>query len=337
LAGQGRQKVRFLTSKDREIVCIHLNMTIICFQSGRYAWFRKFLEEFEEGDGKLFPFNWHLGERLSVEFCKQTGEQLAKLIGKRKSELNVKLLLFAFNKTSAFEKMLFEKFSGVTLLEETQQFKVDSEKSGSTLNPFAGLISSYFETHLHLYVECQDKYLEKMITEFVEAMQKGNNGTENSKSDGRSSEIFSSTGLLFNQYKVFLVQFVELSKKRPLVMLASTFQKYLREYAQKVLLANLQKVSGNSSGSTTSALGVSLASSSSMLSAATSGLFQSLLKDGDDYKLAKHELVTCCSVLLTANRCMEIVEKLEQKLKKEVDAAFADKIDMRCEQEMFNE
>lgn len=296
------------------------------------------MEDFEEGESKLFPFNWHLGERLSVEFCKQTGEQLAKLIGKRKSELNVKLLLFAFNKTSAFEKLLFEKYSGITLMEEKQAFKTNEDKTHvSVTNPFAGLISSYFEPYLHLYVECQDKYLEKMITEFVEAMQKGNSSSESVQKDGRTSEIFSSTGLLFNQYKVFLVQFVELSKKRPLVMLASTFQKYLREYAQKVLLANLQKVSGGSGGSTATTLGVSLVSSSSMLSAATSGLFQSLLKDGDDYKLAKQELITCCSVLLTANRCMEIVEKLEQKLKKEVDPAFVDKIDMRSEQEMFNE
>ena len=89
-----------------------------------------------------------------------------------------------------------------------------------------------------------------------------------------------------------------------------------------------------SSGST---LGASLVATGSMFSVATSGLLQSLLRDGDDYKLPKNELVTCCSVLLTANRCMEIVEKLEQKLKKEVDPAFADQIDMKSEQDLFQE
>src|SRR5690606_40707535 len=54
--------------------------------------------------------------------------------------------------------------------------------------------------------------------------------------------------------------------------------------------------------------------SSSVFSA--SGLLQTLLKDGD-YKLARQELVGICSVLLTANRCQEIVQKLEEKLKKE--------------------
>lgn len=53
--------------------------------------------------------------------------------------------------------------------------------------------------------------------------------------------VLSSAADLFMFYKKSLVQCKELSNEQPMLSLANTFQKYLREYATKVLQNNLPK------------------------------------------------------------------------------------------------
>lgn len=53
--------------------------------------------------------------------------------------------------------------------------------------------------------------------------------------------VLSSSADLFLFYKKSLVQCKELSNEQPMLSLANTFQKYLREYASKVLHNNLPK------------------------------------------------------------------------------------------------
>jgi len=38
----------------------------------RYAWLKKHLLEFEERLGNMFPDNWEVSERITVEFCNIT-------------------------------------------------------------------------------------------------------------------------------------------------------------------------------------------------------------------------------------------------------------------------
>lgn len=38
----------------------------------RYAWFKRHLLDMEEKFGTLFPPDWELSERLSVQFCRVT-------------------------------------------------------------------------------------------------------------------------------------------------------------------------------------------------------------------------------------------------------------------------
>jgi len=54
--------------------------------------------------------------------------------------------------------------------------------------------------------------------------------------------VLSSAADLFMFYKKSLVQCKELSNEQPMLSLANTFQKYLREYATKVLQNNLPKL-----------------------------------------------------------------------------------------------
>jgi len=38
----------------------------------RYAWLKRALVEYDEKYSRIFPIHWEMGERLTVEFCRQT-------------------------------------------------------------------------------------------------------------------------------------------------------------------------------------------------------------------------------------------------------------------------
>ena len=71
--------------------------------------------EFEERFGPMFPPDWEMSERISVQFCRVTRSELSKILGRRSHEVDTKLLLHAIQKTAAFETLLSRRFSGVTL------------------------------------------------------------------------------------------------------------------------------------------------------------------------------------------------------------------------------
>ena len=70
--------------------------------------------------------------------------------------------------------------------------------------------------------------------------------------------------------------------------------------------------------------------------ASASSLIQSLLKEGDVIKLTEDEQCHTCSILCTAEYCMETTQQLEDKLKEKVDKELVDKIDLRAEQDIFH-
>jgi len=105
----------------------------------RYAWFKRQLLQCEEKFRDMFPVHWELSERIAVEFCKITKyvyfisilifglnktinrkyffrNELSKLMSKRKNEIDVKLLLYAIQKTVAFENLMAKTFRGSTIV-----------------------------------------------------------------------------------------------------------------------------------------------------------------------------------------------------------------------------
>ena len=54
--------------------------------------------------------------------------------------------------------------------------------------------------------------------------------------------VFSSSGDLFVFYKKCLVQCITLSTGTPLLRLCIVFKKYLREYAQRILINQIPKL-----------------------------------------------------------------------------------------------
>lgn len=239
----------------------------------RYAWLKRHLIEFEEKFAKLFPKEWEVSERIAAEFCVVTKNELASMMQKRVEQIDVKLLLFAIQRTFAFETFLMKRFTGQTLdessfrspsfpqsaknpFEEEEDQRRDqseaeppfSSAAPSKANPFSGIVSSCFEPHLKIYVESQDRALSELLQRFVTDFR--TTGVPSGPPSEATSPVgandtnlvLPSSADLFVYYKKCMVQCTQLSKGEPLVYLAHVFKKYLTEYATRLLLGNLPKV-----------------------------------------------------------------------------------------------
>uniref|UniRef100_A0A8C0BD58 Vps53 N-terminal domain-containing protein n=1 Tax=Buteo japonicus TaxID=224669 RepID=A0A8C0BD58_9AVES len=283
----------------------------------RYAWIKRQLVDYEEKYGRMFPQEWCMTERIAVEFCHVTRTELAKIMRTRAKEIEVKLLLFAIQRTTNFEGLLAKRFSGCTLadgtvkkpevpLPSTNPFLEDEtgtetdeiviEKSDTDKpkkpkvpdNPFHGIVSKCFEPHLYVYIESQDKNLGELIDRFVADFKAQGPPKPNVDEGGA---VLPSCADLFVYYKKCMVQCSQLSTGEPMIALTTIFQKYLREYAWKILSGNLPKTTSSSGGLT----------------------ITSLLKEKEGSEVAKftlEELCLICSILSTAEYCLATTQQV---------------------------
>ncbi|GCB62463.1 hypothetical protein scyTo_0004257, partial [Scyliorhinus torazame] len=330
----------------------HLSEYLVLFQENqdvawldkidrRYAWIKRQLVDYEEKYGRMFPQEWYMSERITVEFCHVTRIELAKIMRTRAKEIEVKLLLFAIQRTTNFEGLLAKRFSGSTLmdgivkkpeapppstnpfLEDETGVECDTEKEGDLEkpkkpkapdNPFHGIISKCFEPHLYVYIESQDRNLSELIDRFVADFKAQGPPKPNTDEGGA---VLPSCADLFVYYKKCMVQCSQLSTGEPMIALTTIFQKYLREYAWKILSGNLPKATSSSGGLTIS----------------------SLLKEKEGSEVAKftvEELCLICSILSTAEYCLATTQQLEEKLKEKVDVSLVERINLMSEMDTFS-
>ncbi|VDM00518.1 unnamed protein product [Schistocephalus solidus] len=107
----------------------------------RYAWLRTNLTPTERKIRALFPPEWLVLERLIVEFCRITRKDLEITMQRRRAEITHTLLVFALQRTLAFETSLAKVASGATLnctsiATESQKSSNPGKKSSQTTNPF---------------------------------------------------------------------------------------------------------------------------------------------------------------------------------------------------------
>ncbi|XP_034883505.1 vacuolar protein sorting-associated protein 53 homolog isoform X1 [Mirounga leonina] len=333
----------------------HLSEYLVLFQENqdvawldkidrRYAWIKRQLVDYEEKYGRMFPREWYMTERIAVEFCHVTRTELAKIMRTRAKEIEVKLLLFAIQRTTNFEGFLAKRFSGCTLTDGTLQKKLESpppstnpfledepapemeelaiekgdldqpKKPKAPDNPFHGIVSKCFEPHLYVYIESQDKNLGELIDRFVADFKAQGPPKPNTDEGGA---VLPSCADLFVYYKKCMVQCSQLSTGEPMIALTTIFQKYLREYAWKILSGNLPKTTSSSGGLTIS----------------------SLLKEKEGSEVAKftlEELCLICSILSTAEYCLATTQQLEEKLKEKVDVSLIERINLTGEMDTFS-
>ncbi|XP_029067412.1 vacuolar protein sorting-associated protein 53 homolog [Monodon monoceros] len=332
----------------------HLSEYLVLFQENqdvawldkidrRYAWIKRQLVDYEEKYGRMFPREWYMAERIAVEFCHVTRTELAKIMRTRAKEIEVKLLLFAIQRTTNFEGFLAKRFSGCTLtdgtlkklesplastnpfledepapeMEELAMEKGDVEqpkKPKAPDNPFHGIVSKCFEPHLYVYIESQDKNLGELIDRFVADFKAQGPPKPNTDEGGA---VLPSCADLFVYYKKCMVQCSQLSTGEPMIALTTIFQKYLREYAWKILSGNLPKTTSSGGGLTIS----------------------SLLKEKEGSEVARftlEELCLICSILSTAEYCLATTQQLEEKLKEKVDISLTERINLTGEMDTFS-
>uniref|UniRef100_A0A452ID20 Vacuolar protein sorting-associated protein 53 homolog n=1 Tax=Gopherus agassizii TaxID=38772 RepID=A0A452ID20_9SAUR len=288
----------------------------------RYAWIKRQLMDYEEKYGRMFPQEWCMTERIAVEFCHVTRTELAKIMRTRAKEIEVKLLLFAIQRTTNFEGLMAKRFSGCTLADGTVVRKLlknsptapAPKKPKAPDNPFHGIVSKCFEPHLYVYIESQDKNLGELIDRFVADFKAQGPPKPNVDEGGA---VLPSCADLFVYYKKCMVQCSQLSTGEPMIALTTIFQKYLREYAWKILSGNLPKTTSSSSGLT----------------------ITSLLKEKEGSEVAKftvEELCLICSILSTAEYCLATTQQLEEKLKEKVDASLMERINLTGEMDTFS-
>lgn len=288
----------------------------------RYSWIKRSLAEFEEKFGKIFPTQWDMCERLAFEFCEMTRRDLNNIMAKRKLEIDNKLLIFAIQRTSSFEQLLTKRFLGRTIPRNKEQVDIADDD----WKPFIGLVSQCFDAHFDIYVNFTDQALSDLIVRFCEDIK--TNGFPRMLNED-SNNLHNGSADLFIFFKNCMTQCLQLfSNNNLLVKLSITFQKYLREYSHRILSSSLPKLSSVSTSSL----------HSSIQGAATSLIqnfqIQNMLKEGtqsgisgiglsssssimDSSKAKLNESETCkiCSILCTAEYCLETTQQLEDKLK----------------------
>ncbi|XP_048468306.1 vacuolar protein sorting-associated protein 53 homolog [Rhincodon typus] len=317
----------------------HLSEYLVLFQENqdvawldkidrRYAWIKRQLVDYEEKYGRMFPQEWCMSERITVEFCHVTRIELAKIMRTRAKEIEVKLLLFAIQRTTNFEGLLAKRFSGSTLtdgivlmsqiqaLGRYLRFLESWSLKKNCQSP--SVPTTTFVLHIHmngfLYHDGCGQNLSELIDRFMADFKAQGPPKPNTDEGGA---VLPSCADLFVYYKKCMVQCSQLSTGEPMIALTTIFQKYLREYALKILSGNLPKTTSSSGGLTIS----------------------SLLKEKEGSEVAKftvEELCLICSILSTAEYCLATTQQLEEKLKEKVDASLVERINLMTEMDTFS-
>lgn len=309
----------------------------------RYQWFRSRLVDFEHKSEQLFPEDWDMGRRLTVEFCTTTKDMLEKIMKKRLAELDFKLLLFAIQRTVHFEGLLCKRFpapkipltnrdsnpiAGTGISRPLKDYhpqgptlEEGTEKPQRRISQFAGMISRVFEGYLYIYVQAQDRNLNDFLDQCVSQFREDGHPDRPRRQLSITAQPLPSSGRLFLFFKQTILQVNEISNdpKKLLSEVAPVFKKYLREYANRCLTAFLPKINASQVSS-------------------TAGLIQSLLKEGDVPRMSEDEQFLTCCILATAEFCSETAKQLEEKLKERVgsESTYQTSVQMSGEQELFH-
>merc|ERR1719259_1259533 len=121
-----------------------------------------------------------------------------------------------------------------------------------------------------------------------------------------------------------------------MLALQNIFRKHLREYASKILLANMPK---STAAGSQGALASMTSLTKDLKDFSTQGLiqnFQSLLREGDTVRISPDERVFLCSVVVTSEYIIETTQQLETNLKEKVDPDFSGRISLAGEQNVYH-
>ncbi|KAH9176699.1 Vps53-like protein [Lactarius sanguifluus] len=269
--------------------------------SRRYAWFRRILGTHEGGLGRAFLPEWNVGWWLLAGFIDITRGDMAALLSKAPKDLTVTVLLDALQQTKDFELSMGKKF-GASLQDILQ---------ATSLTPTRPLqsISSSFEPHMGVYVQHQDKAIADLLSPHRGSRTRASLDTIQSHSTVDNTEqtanvVLPSSTELFYVYGQTLEGCATLSTGKPLFDLLEVFKKWLRVYAEEVLMSQMRRTWPQ-------------------------------LRRSTDVRYDLNEIKNACLVINTAEYCQSTAQELEEKVRQRIHSEFRERISLQTECDLF--
>ncbi|KAG6827236.1 hypothetical protein H0H92_012692 [Tricholoma furcatifolium] len=272
--------------------------------SRRFAWFRRMLQTHEVEQGRVFPPEWKVGWCLLAKFVDITRDDLTMLLAKAGPSLTIKALLENLQITTEFENSMAKKWatSLQSMLAATTGTHAVIPKS----------ISAAFEPHMSIFVDAQDKVLADMLAPHRKSKGRAPpprpslDTTNASDAEEDTSLVLPSSTDLFYFYAQSLEQCAKLSTGQALFDLCSLHKKWLRIYAEEVLIASLKR-------------------SPSQPQSRRSG----------DTRYDVREVKHACKLINTADYCLSTASELEDKMREKINEEFKDRVSFQAERDMF--
>ncbi|KAK0194978.1 Vps53-like protein [Armillaria mellea] len=268
--------------------------------SRRFSWFHRLLQSHELHQGRIFPGEWRVGWRLLCKFVEITREDFSALLSKAGKSLNVKTLLDNLQLTADFEASMSKKWATPF----TELLAVGDLPTGS-IKP----ITIAFEPHMGVFVDAQDKALADMLaphrkSKTTSSQPRGSleaTSTPTDVDDGSSPlAVLPSSTELFYFYGQSLEQCAKLSAGQPLFDLSLLHKKWLKIYAEDVLIASLKRG-----------------------------------RKSIESRYDVDAMYQASLVINTADYCQATALELEQKIREKINAEFKDRVSLQRECDLF--
>ncbi|CAG7854625.1 Vacuolar protein sorting-associated protein 53 AltName: Full=GARP complex subunit vps53 [Serendipita indica DSM 11827] len=260
----------------------------------RFSWFRRVISLHDEEHGIVFPESWNVGKALCSRFIEITAEDVSTLLTKLGPKLTVTLLLECLQQSIEFETFVNRKY-GISL--------ADVVDTSTKINPVKG-ISSVFEKHMGVFVEAQDKALADMMAAYRGVKSRSSQEGQHPEDD--SHTVLASSGDLFYFYAQTLDQCAKFTTGTPLYDLFVVFKKWLKIYAEDVLMPALRRHD-----------------------------IPSQVRKSADSRLNPTEQRDICRILNTADYCHRTATQLEEKVRDKIHRGLEGKISLQAELDLF--
>ncbi|KZT71823.1 hypothetical protein DAEQUDRAFT_744138 [Daedalea quercina L-15889] len=269
--------------------------------SRRFAWFKRLLQTHDTEQGRVFPAEWKVGWFLCAKFIEITRDDMTVLLSKAGAKLSVKQLLDTLQETMDFEAYITRKYATPVpdILKATQP-------AGAT-RP-SKTISSAYEPHMGVYIDAQDKALSDMLAQHRGPKSRSSLEAASTRTSVDDSAppvlVLPSSTEMFYYYRQTLDQLSSLFTGQPLYDLCSLHKKWLKIYAEDVLLASMKKP-------------------------------PVMARKSTDSRVDMNEVRTACTLINTADYCHATALELEENIRARTDASFKERISLQEECDLF--
>ncbi|KAH9839198.1 Vps53-like protein [Rhodofomes roseus] len=269
--------------------------------SRRFAWFKRLLQTHDTEQGRVFPAEWRVGWFLCAKFIEITRDDMTVLLSKAGAKLSVKQLLDTLQETMEFEAYIARKYatSVPEILKTTQP-------AGAS-RPLKS-ISSAYEPHMGVYIEAQDKALSDMLSQYRGSKSRSSLEAASTRTSIDDSAppvlVLPSSTEMFYYYRQTLDQLSSLFTGQPLYDLCSLHKRWLRIYAEDVLLASMKRP-------------------------------PVMARKSTDSRVDMSEVRTACTLINTADYCHATALELEENIRAKTDESFKERISLQDECDLF--